>query len=82
MRLLLSGIFALFAILGANSVYLSSITFLEWIKGFRHDGLGENAAFVGLHADELLGAGAEHRHRDGKKEQGETRFHVKRAEGS
>ena len=36
LRLLLSGIFALFAILGANSVYLSSITFLEWIKGISY----------------------------------------------
>ena len=33
LRILLLAIFALFALLGANSVYLGSITFLEWIKG-------------------------------------------------
>jgi len=30
LRILLSVVFALFALLGANSVYLASITFLEW----------------------------------------------------
>ncbi|HXG47361.1 MAG TPA: multiheme c-type cytochrome [Methylomirabilota bacterium] len=33
LRVLLLAIFVLFAVLGANSVYLSSITFLEWLKG-------------------------------------------------
>jgi len=33
LRLLLYGIFALVAILGANSAYLASITFLEWWDG-------------------------------------------------
>lgn len=33
LRLLLYVIFALFAVLGANSVYLSAITFLEWLQG-------------------------------------------------
>src|SRR5882762_10992623 len=33
LRLVLYLIFGLFAGLGANSVYLSSITFLEWLKG-------------------------------------------------
>lgn len=32
LRLLLYGIFALVALLGANSAYLASITFLEWLK--------------------------------------------------
>src|SRR5262245_24136808 len=31
LRLLLYGIFAMVAFLGANSAYLSSITFLEWL---------------------------------------------------
>ncbi len=33
LRLVLYFIFGLFALLGANSVYLASITFLEWLKG-------------------------------------------------
>ena len=33
LRVLLLGIFVLFALLGANSAYLSSITFLEWFNG-------------------------------------------------
>jgi tetratricopeptide (TPR) repeat protein len=33
LRLLLNFIFGLFAVLGANSVYLASVTFLEWLKG-------------------------------------------------
>src|SRR5262245_9825617 len=33
LRLLLYFIFGALALLGANSVYLSSITFLEWLKG-------------------------------------------------
>ena len=33
LRILLFGIFILFALLGANSAYLSSITFLEWVRG-------------------------------------------------
>lgn len=36
LRILLYGILALFAILGANSVYLGSITFLEWFNGFSY----------------------------------------------
>src|ERR1043166_5301465 len=32
LRILLAGIFGLVALLGANSVYLSSITFLEWLN--------------------------------------------------
>ncbi len=36
LRLLLSVVFALFALLGANSVYLSSITFLEWWRGLTY----------------------------------------------
>jgi tetratricopeptide (TPR) repeat protein len=33
LRLLLNFIFGLFAVLGANSVYLASVTFLEWLRG-------------------------------------------------
>ena len=33
LRWLLYGIFGLFAVLSANSVYLGAITFLEWLKG-------------------------------------------------
>ena len=33
LRVLLCFIFGLFAALGANSVYLTAITFLEWWKG-------------------------------------------------
>src|SRR5881394_3645651 len=36
LRLLLYVIFALFAVLGANSVYLASITFLEWSRGLTY----------------------------------------------
>src|SRR5436190_11425599 len=36
LRLLLYVIFALFALLGANSVYLASITFLEWSRGLTY----------------------------------------------
>src|SRR3954462_1660381 len=36
LRILLSVVFALFALLGANSVYLSSITFLEWWKNLTY----------------------------------------------
>jgi tetratricopeptide (TPR) repeat protein len=36
LRLLLGVIFGLFALLGANSVYLASITFLEWFKGLSY----------------------------------------------
>src|SRR5438046_151789 len=32
LRVLLAGIFGLVALLGANSVYLSTITFLEWLN--------------------------------------------------
>ena len=38
--------------------------FLEWVDAFCHDGLGEDAAFVGFYADELFGAGAEGRDRE------------------
>ena len=33
LRIVLFVIFVLFALLGANSAYLSSITFLEWSRG-------------------------------------------------
>jgi tetratricopeptide (TPR) repeat protein len=36
LRVLLFVIFALFALLGANSVYLSAITFLEWWRGLTY----------------------------------------------
>jgi hypothetical protein len=36
LRVLLYVVFALFALLGANSVYLASITFLEWLKGLTY----------------------------------------------
>src|SRR4051812_9349885 len=36
LRVLLAVVFALFALLGANSVYLSSITFLEWWRGLTY----------------------------------------------
>jgi hypothetical protein len=36
LRLLLYVIFGLVAVLGANSAYLASITFLEWIKGLTY----------------------------------------------
>ena len=36
LRILLFVVFALFALLGANSVYLSSITFLEWWRGLTY----------------------------------------------
>ena len=36
LRILLYVVFALFAVLGANSVYLASITFLEWSRGLTY----------------------------------------------
>ena len=36
LRLVLYSIFALVALLGANSAYLASITFLEWVKGLTY----------------------------------------------
>jgi tetratricopeptide (TPR) repeat protein len=36
LRILLYGVFALFAALSANSVYLSAITFLEWSRGLTY----------------------------------------------
>ena len=36
LRILLGFIFGLFALLGANSVYLASITFLEWFRGLSY----------------------------------------------
>src|SRR5258705_8477888 len=36
LRILLYVVFALFAVLGANSVYLASITFLEWWRGLTY----------------------------------------------
>jgi tetratricopeptide (TPR) repeat protein len=36
LRILLYFVFGLFALLGANSVYLSSITFLEWWRGLTY----------------------------------------------
>ncbi|MDB6034762.1 MAG: response regulator aspartate phosphatase rapC [Verrucomicrobiales bacterium] len=37
LRVLLLAIFAMFALLGANSLYLSSITFLGWAKGLSYE---------------------------------------------
>jgi tetratricopeptide (TPR) repeat protein len=37
LRVVLLVIFALFALLGANSVYLASITFLGWLKGLSYE---------------------------------------------
>ncbi len=37
LRLLLYAIFAVVALLGANSVYLASITFLGWLKGLSYE---------------------------------------------
>jgi tetratricopeptide (TPR) repeat protein len=37
LRILLLGIFALFALLSANSLYLASITFLGWVKGLSYE---------------------------------------------
>lgn len=48
LRILLYGIFGLFAILGANSVYLSSITFLEWFNGLSYQNYFYMVMF-GLH---------------------------------
>ena len=36
LRLLLYFIFGLVALLGANSIYLASITFLEWLQGLSY----------------------------------------------
>jgi hypothetical protein len=36
LRILLFVVFALFALLGANSVYLSAVTFLEWSRGLTY----------------------------------------------
>jgi tetratricopeptide (TPR) repeat protein len=36
LRILLYVVFALFALLGANSVYLSAVTFLEWWRGLTY----------------------------------------------
>ncbi|MBI5387508.1 MAG: tetratricopeptide repeat protein [Verrucomicrobia bacterium] len=36
LRILLVGVFGLAAVLGANSVYLASVTFLEWLKGLSY----------------------------------------------
>lgn len=48
LRILLYGIFGLFAVLGANSVYLSSITFLEWFNGLSYQNYFYMVMF-GLH---------------------------------
>ena len=37
LRLVLYVVFGLVALLGANSAYLASITFLEWIKGLTYE---------------------------------------------
>src|ERR1043166_351798 len=36
LRILLGFVFALFALLGANSVYLAGVTFLEWLNGLTY----------------------------------------------
>src|SRR5438552_19147338 len=36
LRLVLYVVFGLVALLGANSAYLASITFLEWVKGLTY----------------------------------------------
>ena len=46
LRVLLYVVFALFALLGANSVYLSSITFLEWLRGLTYQNYFYMVMFV------------------------------------
>tara|TARA_B100000029_G_C17592430_1_gene962981 strand:+ start:3 stop:2810 length:2808 start_codon:yes stop_codon:yes gene_type:complete len=47
LRILLFGIFILFALLGANSAYLSSITFLEWVRGETYQNYFYQFMFLG-----------------------------------
>ena len=47
LRILLFGIFVLFALLGANSAYLSSITFLEWVRGETYQNYFYQFMFLG-----------------------------------
>ena len=47
LRILLFGIFVLFALLGANSAYLSSITFLEWTRGETYQNYFYQFMFLG-----------------------------------
>ena len=49
LRKLLYLVFALVALLGANSVYLSSVTFLEWVSGRGGEGLAyQNYFYLGM----------------------------------
>ena len=47
LRIILFGIFVLFALLGANSAYLSSITFLEWFRGETYQNYFYQFMFLG-----------------------------------
>ena len=47
LRIVLFGIFVLFALLGANSAYLSSITFLEWSRGQTYQNYFYQFMFLG-----------------------------------
>jgi len=47
LRVLLFGVFFLFALLGANSAYLSSITFLEWFRGETYQNYFYQFMFLG-----------------------------------
>ena len=47
LRVLLFSVFVLFALLGANSAYLSSITFLEWFKGETYQNYFYQFMFLG-----------------------------------
>jgi hypothetical protein len=47
LRIMLYLIFGLFALLGANSVYLSSITFLGWVNGLSYENYFYQYMFLG-----------------------------------
>ena len=47
LRILLFSVFVLFALLGANSAYLSSITFLEWFRGETYQNYYYQFMFLG-----------------------------------
>jgi hypothetical protein len=47
LRILLYVIFALVAVLGANSAYLASITFLEWVRGVTYQNYFYQYMFLG-----------------------------------
>ncbi|HUR47213.1 MAG TPA: multiheme c-type cytochrome [Candidatus Saccharimonadales bacterium] len=47
LRILLLVVFSLFALLGANSVYLASITFLGWVKGLSYENYFYQFMFLG-----------------------------------